>query len=146
MASSCNKWLAVFGVFLFAACGGDDDAKPLGEVDASTGGSTSQRCVDEDGDGYGEGRCRYGKDCDDEDPDVGDECFRCPICDDCLEEGRTDCEGCTGCPCEEGTAAVTCRLPESVLNSEGVECNEGVMKCRDSKWTECQTSDTWLGT
>jgi hypothetical protein len=138
--------LVVLGVVLVAACGGDDDAVPIAEFDASSGGGRSNECIDEDGDGFGEGRCRYGRDCDDEDPDVGDECIRCPRCDDCLAEGNTDCEGCQGCPCEEGAASRACRLEKTIVDeATGTSCSEGVMNCRDGEWTRCETADDWLG-
>jgi hypothetical protein len=146
MASSCYKWLAVFGVILIAACGGDDDVSTYQETDASGGGGRSNRCIDEDGDGYGEGHCPYGSDCDDDDPDVGDECIRCPLCDDCLEEGRDDCDTCPGCPCEEGTPSVPCELPIDLLDQYVTECHEGVMNCREGEWSECETATDWLGT
>ena len=145
MASSLYKWLVVWIVILVAGCGGDDDAEPYMDFDASTGGSRSSACVDEDGDGFGEGRCRYGDDCDDDDPNIGDECIRCPKCETCLEEVGKECDDCPGCPCDPGTPSIKCLMPDDVLDQYVTQCSEGVMNCRDGEWAECEEAGDWLG-
>lgn len=148
MAPLVSKWLAICCVILFAACGSDDDdTEALVEPDASSKSGESRICIDEDDDGYGEGRCRYGKDCDDNDPNVGDECIRCPACDQCLEQGGNECEGCQGCPCEPGTPSTGCLLPTdpAMEDQDIVQCNSGVMTCRDGKWSACEDAEDWLG-
>ena len=71
--------LCLLGVWLLIGCGGgghhdveDMDAAVL-SADSGTG---SHECVDEDGDGFGKA-CKKGRDCNDGDPDITDECVRC---------------------------------------------------------------------
>jgi hypothetical protein len=118
------------GVLLLAGCGGDDGGMPPVSVDPGDGGSTN-RCIDEDGDGAGQ---RCGRiDCDDNDPDVTNECTLCttPALD---------------CPCEEGTEPLPCdpkELGQQVeMNGRLLQCTEGARYCHEVAGVE----DTWVWT
>src|SRR4051812_24665832 len=100
------------------ACGGKSGSHAnegdknivLGSEDA---GST--KCVDNDDDGFGHG-CSAGPDCDDDDPDVTDECTRCVAPN-------------KGCPCEPGTMPLTgCKPPKKRVTQNGVM---GFLVCRE---------------
>ncbi|MDH5670859.1 MAG: hypothetical protein OEZ06_01860 [Myxococcales bacterium] len=130
---------ALLAILAVVGCGGDEKKEPEmfslgGDADASTT-SDGDECVDEDGDGYGL-RCEAGKDCDDTDPDVLDECFRCF-------------EPAEGCPCEPGTMPEFC-TPEAVdVIENGVHvgrlvCEEGAFYCRDSQWSACEAVSSWV--
>lgn len=111
--------LTVFG------CGGDDGGgRPPGvsleDMDAAAG---ARECIDEDGDGFGQ-FCD-DLDCDDEDPDVTDECYRCG-------------SPAENCPCEPGTDAVFCDPPDIEVEGGLLVCSEGTRYCRDSVWSECE--------
>ncbi|MDD9942454.1 MAG: hypothetical protein OXU20_15555 [Myxococcales bacterium] len=90
-----------------------------------TGPSDEPRCVDGDGDGYGNG-CENGYDCDDGDPD------RFTGCLDCAQHDP-------GCACDPGTPLETCFLEPSEADVEGmVMCHEGTRYCRDGVWSACE--------
>lgn len=118
-------WCGLFG--LGGGCGSGDLDVPGAvppRVDAGR-----MECIDDDGDGYGEG-CG-DPDCDDADPEVTDLCFRC---------GRAPRED---CPCEPGTAPeTTCTPPPIVGEQDGVVgsfvCSEGTRYCRDGLWSVCE--------
>jgi hypothetical protein len=109
-----------------AACSGGrhglGPSAPIGNDDGGDDGS----CVDEDGDGYGL-YCSLGTDCDDNDPDVTDECRRCA--------GGSS----TGCPCKAGTKTVSCTPPVMHVTGGTLVCREGNRYCRDSYWSACET-------
>src|SRR5690349_18440785 len=89
--------LGVLALIAGGACsGGDDDDGPAATAPTShhDGGTKVKECVDADGDGWGD-NCDLGDDCDDDDPEVTDECRRC----------RTENKG---CPCEPGTKPLHC--------------------------------------
>ena len=115
---------------LLGGCGGGDDGGGTKRppVMMSDGGLGSRECVDEDGDGFGL-NCGDGLDCDDEDPEMTDECVRC------ASPSR-------GCPCEKGTEPMKCKPPPMAATMNGVEgivvCNEGARYCRDEKWSDCE--------
>lgn len=126
--------LSVFlSVLLLAGCGGDDGGSPPVSVDPDDdGGTGNDRCVDEDGDGAGR-RCAGGFDCNDDDPNITDECTRC------LEPEKN-------CPCDEGTEGMAC-IPdnlgeEMVVNGRLLQCEEGARYCQEAAGVE----DTWVWT
>lgn len=111
-------------------CGGDDDDDgstmvPTGRPDS---GSGSRRCVDNDDDGFGD-FCSDGDDCDDDDPEVTDECRRCVVPN-------------KGCPCEAGTKPMSCDPKDLRTTQNGqtgvLVCSEGTRYCRDKKWSDCE--------
>lgn len=104
---------------------GDDSNISL-DADAGDGASM---CVDEDDDGFGYG-CQKGKDCDDNNPDVTDECTRCVTPN-------------KGCPCEAGTKPLDgCKPEDKRVTMNGVTgvvvCKQGTRYCRDGAWSECE--------
>jgi hypothetical protein len=84
------------------------------------------RCVDEDGDGFDTG-CYAGanRDCDDGDPEITDECFRCQKPD-------------SGCPCDPGTKPRDCKPDDIQVVGGYLSCPDGAMFCRDGKWSACE--------
>lgn len=82
-------------------------------------------CVDEDHDGYGFNCSALTRDCDDGDPSVTNECFRC------RSPGP-------GCPCDPGTKPMDCK-PDPIPVKGGVlVCRQGTTYCRDGKWSKCE--------
>jgi hypothetical protein len=117
-------------------CGGDDDdgttAPPSSRAD---GGGGSRRCVDADDDGFGD-FCLDGDDCDDDDPEITDECVRCKVPND-------------GCPCTLGTKPMYCDPPDMKTTRDGkagvLVCSEGTRYCRpeqddaeEGRWSDCE--------
>lgn len=107
-------------------CGGGDDRPttattvPAGDDDGGT-----DLCIDRDHDGYGR-NCDQGRDCDDDDPSVTDECRRC------LGVAKD-------CPCTPGTAAQRCTPPTIRVDGGVLVCQEGNRYCRDGYWSACET-------
>jgi hypothetical protein len=117
-------------------CGGDDDSEgttkpPSGRLDA--GGA--RQCIDDDDDGYGD-YCDDGNDCDDDDPEITDECRRCRVPGD-------------DCPCEVGSKPLYCDPPDLATTQNGktgvLVCSEGTRYCRpeqdeetEGRWSECE--------
>lgn len=118
-----------FGLFAAIGCSGDDgDGGDGNGVDTTiSDGGGRPVCVDRDGDGYG----RYcgQNDCDDDDPDITDECTRCVM-------------PAKDCPCEPGTRFVTCDPDDVRTTMNGVTgtvyCDDGARYCRDGAWTDCE--------
>jgi hypothetical protein len=118
-------------------CGGDDAAAApddgLDREDAGSGNG-SNRCIDDDDDGWEVGcsRARAQRDCDDSDPTITDECRRCASP---TKPGE-------GCPCEPGTEALSCDPKDVRTVQNGVEgviiCDEGIQWCRDGAWSDCE--------
>lgn len=79
-------------------------------------------CVDNDGDGYGDG-CRAGPDCNDNDPAVTNECYRCKT-------------GGPGCPCTDEGLRKSCGRVEADVGSQ-VVCGQGVTVCSNGVWGDC---------
>lgn len=122
-----KREIGVLLVLLGIACGdsGGDDAGVYTPGDAGP----RRACADEDGDGY-DLYCGARLDCDDEDPNVGDECFYCLV--------PTN----PGCPCEPGTKQEWCNPDDIRTVQDGVagiiRCEEGWRYCRDGAWSECE--------
>ncbi len=87
-------------------------------------------CTDGDGDGYGDG-CVSGSDCDDGDPTVTDDCYRCQT------------PGQAGCPCSDDGERVACGKVEHDLG-ESVTCGFGETVCADGTWNECIVNNSRL--
>ena len=104
--------------------GAEESYSDLADVDAPPPPS----CVDQDHDGFGAG-CALGPDCDDHDPRVTDQCYRCidPLRDH------------TGCVCREGTLPQGCDVntDTGVAGPDGV-CHLGQRECVGGLWTHCQ--------
>lgn len=116
--------LLLFGPACGDSGGGSDDGFQIGDA-----GPPRQRCVDADGDGY-DLYCGAALDCDDEDPNVLDECFRCKD------------EGTEGCACTPGEKPRYCN-PEDVRTVQNgvtgiIRCDEGTRYCRDGVWSACE--------
>ena len=120
------------GLLWALGCGGGDDGTggtPRVSATDPDGGRGMRECIDEDGDGWGR-NCEMGADCDDNDPEVTDECRRC------VKPNK-------GCPCEPGTAPeIGCKPPSMRGTKDGVAgtyvCSEGTRYCREGVWTECE--------
>ena len=85
--------------------------------------------MDEDGDGFGQ-NCKLGKDCDDTDPNVTDECRRCVMPN-------------LGCPCTPGTMGMRCDpkyMKKTTMNGQTgtLVCSEGTRYCRDGVYSDCE--------
>ncbi|HMI92643.1 MAG TPA: hypothetical protein VK509_14810 [Polyangiales bacterium] len=118
-------------------CGGDDDEDtgkaPSGSRPDAGGGA--RRCVDGDDDGFGD-FCDSGDDCDDDDPEITDECRRCKKPSD-------------DCPCEVGAKPLYCDPPDLATTENGktgvLVCSEGTRYCRPEqddeekgRWSDCE--------
>jgi hypothetical protein len=107
-----------------------ESASSLTQSDLDAG-LINASCVDKDNDGFGQG-CFRGKDCDDDDPTVTDECYRCV-------HPETE-----GCACKRGIDPVVCYL-DNTKNEEGrTVCNEGTRFCREGKWTGCESVRSYV--
>lgn len=118
----------LFTLLLASGCGSDPTVAARA-VPTRTDAGMHTACVDEDEDGFGDG-C-WARDCDDDDPEVTDACYRC---------GREPDEG---CPCDPGTPPdITCTPPPIATTQDGVVgsfvCNEGTRYCRDGYWSACE--------
>lgn len=122
------------GVLLLVGCGGGDDSgTPPVITDPMDDGGTDDRCVDKDDDGAGRGCGLY--DCDDDDPEVTDDCTRCSG-----DEPEKN------CPCDEGTEAMLCD-PENLgeekeVNGQLLQCTQGARYCQEAAGLD----DTWVWT
>ncbi|MDD9966344.1 MAG: hypothetical protein OXR73_08980 [Myxococcales bacterium] len=121
---------------LSTACGSSSTPGPapvsLGSPDAST---DERECIDDDEDGFGR-YCGY-RDCDDSDPEITDECFRC-----------NDEEPDEGCPCEPGTEPAECIPPSYEGVENGVRgtyvCSEGTRYCVEGEWGDCKVIGAYV--
>ena len=113
--------------------GGDDDAGNGGggDNDAGNGGGGAEdtwtppedpKCVDDDGDGYGE-NCVAGPDCDDYNPNFNE------LCPDCASNSVK------GCPCG-GQQTTPCFSGDPALVGVGI-CKAGVRTCEKGFWGAC---------
>lgn len=78
-------------------------------------------CIDEDGDGFGDG-CNLGPDCDDLNPNFGD------VCPDCSKPGTV------GCLCSG--KSLSCYSYDPVTLGKGV-CKKGQQLCKNGYWDYC---------
>lgn len=117
-------------LILALGCGGDDGV--MGPSGPSTGGpgndGGARRCIDEDDDGAGE-YCRV-TDCDDDDPEITNECIFCR-------------EPNLGCDCDPGTPPEFCQPPDMQVDGGILQCSEGTRYCREAndgemKWSDCE--------
>jgi hypothetical protein len=127
--------LIAFGVVgALVGCGEERRPAPGFEVDDDDDDGGTLVCVDRDEDGAGE-NCEI-HDCDDDDPNITDECRRCR-------------EPNLGCPCEAGSEATYCRPEElgDTIERDGqvLTCTEGARYCREHEqldgeylWSDCE--------
>jgi streptogramin lyase len=111
--------------------GGRDAASDLAEREGGLDGPGPTDCVDEDGDGYGEG-CEAGFDCNDANPAVYEGAPElCDgldnNCDDVVDEG---------CPCQNG-AIRSCYTGDPATLGVG-RCRAGFQVCEGESWGRCQ--------
>lgn len=83
----------------------------------------SGACIDEDGDGFGR-NCAGGADCDDTNPEITDQCYRCAN------------DGTLGCPCTEEGAQAECGKVLSKLGDQ-ITCGYGFSTCSEGEWGPC---------
>jgi hypothetical protein len=107
-------------------CSGDEkrpgSSVPYDNDDEDSG---AELCIDRDHDGFGR-NCDKGKDCNDEDPSITDECRRC------LTKVKD-------CPCAKGTEAIRCTPPTIRVDGGVLVCAEGTRYCRAGYWSDCET-------
>ncbi len=85
-------------------------------------------CTDNDRDNYGVG-CRAGADCDDTDPDITNECYRCA-------------SPATGCPCSDPGERRACdALTDTTRPGLDGTCHPGARTCADGVWSRCMALD-----
>jgi hypothetical protein len=119
------RWWLIAALITSAGCGDDSEPPDNFSVDDRDSGVGLRECIDEDDDGFGNQYCEEGRDCDDDDPEVTDECYRC------VSPNRN-------CPCEPGTMAVPC-TPDAIQVEGGtLVCAEGTRYCRDGLWSSCE--------
>lgn len=91
-------------------------------------GGVQDLCRDADGDGFGTG-CDRGRDCDDADPMVTNECVICATPQQ-------------GCKCTPGTKPMMCTPDKKKVVVNGVSgtlvCTEGYRYCRDGLYSDCE--------
>jgi hypothetical protein len=109
---------------LVVACGGSasDSSSNEGQTLSLDADKAGSECVDEDGDGFGEG-CSEGADCDDSDDTMFEQC------DVCLDSAE-------GCACDPGVKPVSCDL--EAVDPATKLCKTGLRHCRDGLWTGCE--------
>src|SRR5690606_24154332 len=86
-------------------------------------------CVDEDGDGYGRS-CDKGRDCDDSDPEVTNDC-------DLANCDKTPTA--PGCKCDEAGAVIECGEQHATIDDRSL-CGYGVQLCDEGRWSGCRLS------
>jgi hypothetical protein len=113
----------------------DDIGVPAGDVSkpqdvADAGADVSdvgvpRTCIDEDGDRYGDGVGCRGVDCDDRDPRVTDQCYRCR-------------EPNEGCACRLGEMPVPCDVASGGNAGPDGVCHLGQRNCVNGTWGRCE--------
>lgn len=127
MLTHNGRWPSSILLPLFLAlgaqgCSGSDPETPAIDAHALS------VCVDEDGDGRGDG-CDAGSDCNDTDPSIYDTCD----CDPAVPE--------TGCPCPEQGVHVICGPVELPIGHQ-TACGYGTMACNQGTWAACIINGT----
>lgn len=103
-------------LLLVMACRSESDHAPMLD------GVDRLKCVDNDGDGFGPS-CKRGTDCDDTDPEVTDQCWRCT-------------KPHPGCTCTVEGQRASCGEVEGIVAGQ-VICGAGEVVCTNGQWGEC---------
>ena len=125
--------VSVLFALCLAAIGCSGSEKRPGSTvpyDNDDAGEDVELCIDRDHDGFGR-NCDKGKDCDDDDANITDECRRC------LNVVKD-------CPCKMGTAALRCVPPTIEVEGGVLVCAEGTRYCRDGYWGDCETIGAYV--
>lgn len=122
--------LASLASLMAIGCGGGGGGSADAGGDFVVGGDgDAGMCIDEDDDGFGVNCAK--RDCDDTDPEITTECFRCTT------PGP-------GCPCEPGTAPIHCIPPSIPVKGGLLVCRDGTTYCRDGKWSACEVIGEYM--
>ena len=127
-----NSFLLLLLVACCAACSSSSKkGTPMGSVSGGgDDGGTDLKCIDKDHDTYGF-NCLHPHDCDDNDPDITDECRRCVRPND-------------NCPCSVGSMPVTCKPADRQGDGGVFRCKEGNRYCRDGLWSTCEEAGNYV--
>jgi hypothetical protein len=121
--------LCAVAMMLGFGCGGGHHAPAVTAVSSNEDagqGSGSTDCKDQDGDNYGVGLGCIGRDCDDTNPMITDQCIRCAM-------------PAVNCPCDPGTKPTKCDPHYSMKVMGGTfVCSEGSRYCRDGVYSDCE--------
>ena len=126
--SLLRRTLAALAAGLLAltgACGSEGDAS---DDPTGSGAAGVTACVDPDGDGFGVG-CARGTDCNDDDPKITSECYRCAH------------PGVEGCPCDDDGAMTECGVLQGT-DGATVTCGFGKARCAQGHWGTCDVDVT----
>ncbi len=102
---------------------------PDKQSNTGSAGASASGCVDQDGDGFGD-NCSAGRDCNDFNPTVTDQCFSA-----CSDPSK-------GCDCN-GDAPVPCFLDQTANPDGTIMCHEGTRYCRNGTWGACEDVHTY---
>ncbi len=118
----------LLAVLFVLGCGGGGDDTGDDNNGVMLGDAGQNECEDNDGDYFGR-YCPDGRDCDDNDPSITDECIRCATPN-------------KGCPCEVGTKPMECKPADMKVTQNGVMgtivCEQGARYCRDGIYSDCE--------
>jgi hypothetical protein len=123
------RLVALASLVAIGCGGGGGGSQDGGGEFLASGDSGADECIDEDDDGFGVGCDK--RDCDDADPEITTECFRC------TPPGP-------GCPCEQGTAPIHCKPPDIKVPDGVLVCRDGTTYCRDGKWSACEVIGEYM--
>jgi hypothetical protein len=118
-------WLLTASAAIAVAAGatGCEDSEQLARLYAPQQGALNAECSDSDGDGYGPA-CIAGRDCDDDDASLTNECYRCTTPD-------------VDCACDEPGEVVACGKVHARVGDR-VSCTVGERTCEQGAWGACR--------
>lgn len=131
MLARLSPGALALGLLLTAnqGCSGEDPSSAPGASAPPAPADTLAGCEDNDGDGFGPS-CAAGSDCDDGDPQVTNQCYRC-------QEPGTE-----GCACAAEGSQAPCGVTVSQQQAS-LECGKGVSRCENGGWTKCEVTSTF---